>query len=361
MKKIKLLILFLAFFSTNAFAWVNGGIQGPTSPPPIAALQHSFGDSITQGQASTPVGTGNTYVNGYATLLSIDKSLTLTRRAIPGDMGCDVAYRQIFNNENPGSSINAVYTLMAGFNDANVKNVGAYEVTYNACHQASIAWLGIPSTYKQFGQACSAAGTWTNDTNWITGTARVSTTNGSTLTCTLTTNGGPLYVWYLMHDGDGGTFTYTIDSGSPTSINIAPATAIATQNGGTHGQAIIRLTGLSATLHTITFTVTSSTNVGNSISIGGIGTPPPAGNQDIRYVYVSGITKQYLDVNSAGTAQYNSDAQANQTLFAGDGLLAVFVPVRNFIFGTQPEMGDQLHPNNLGHSEIRDAFESVWH
>jgi lysophospholipase L1-like esterase len=77
-------------------------------------------------------------------------------------------------------------------------------------------------------------------------------------------------------------------------------------------------------------------------------------------VYEGGVTKQRQDVNSAATAQYNSDALAVVNTPAGDGLRVVFVPVRNFVSGLPSQMFDQLHPNDPGHSLIRDAFESVW-
>ena len=88
--------------------------------------------------------------------------------------------------------------------------------------------------------------------------------------------------------------------------------------------------------------------------------PSAPSDKDLSYVYQAGVTKQRQDGNSAATAQYNSDALTVVNTLAGDGLKVVFVPVRNFVNGLPSQMFDQLHPNDLGHSLIRDAFESVW-
>ena len=106
--------------------------------------------------------------------------------------------------------------------------------------------------------------------------------------------------------------------------------------------------------------VTSPTSPNNSVSIGAIGTPSAPSDNDLSYVYQGGVTKQRDDGNSAATAQYDSDALAVVNMLADDGLKITFVPVRNFIGGLPSQMFDQLHPNDLGHSLLRDAFESVW-
>jgi len=123
---------------------------------------------------------------------------------------------------------------------------------------------------------------------------------------------------------------------------------------------VLRFTGVSAGSHTISINVTSPTSANNSVSIGGIGTPGASSDKNISPVYEGGVTKQREDGNSAATAQYNSDALTVVNTLAADGLKVFFVPVRNYIDGLPSQMYDQLHPNDLGHGLIRNAFETVW-
>jgi len=262
--------------------------------------------------------------------------------------------------KNPGATNVDVYTEMVGLNDADVKGTGAYEANYNNCLTAGLSWLGIPNTHKKFSQSGSTSGAWSIDASWPGGVGLFSTTNGSTLSLTLLTLGRPIYLWYRMQDSNGGSFTYALDGGPATTIMTAPTPTISTQNGGTTGRGVVRLADVSAGSHTISITVTSATSASNSVSIGGIGTGSSPTDKDISYLYVGGVTKQRLDGNGAATARYNSDALAVVHMLAGDGLKVVFVPVRNFIDGQPSQMFDQLHPNDLGHSLLRDAFESVW-
>jgi hypothetical protein len=163
-----------------------------------------------------------------------------------------------------------------------------------------------------------------------------------------------------MKDSDGGTFTYALDGGPTTTIQTAPTTTISTQNGGVAGRGVVRITGVSAGSHTLSINVTSATSASNSVSIGGIGTPGSSSNRNISHVYEGGVTKQREDGNSAATAQYNSEVFTVVNTLSADGLKVFFVPVRNYIDGLPSQMYDQLHPNDLGHGLIRNAFESVW-
>jgi lysophospholipase L1-like esterase len=58
-------------------------------------------------------------------------------------------------------------------------------------------------------------------------------------------------------------------------------------------------------------------------------------------------------------ADYVSDIQANVALLAGDGLNVIYAENHSYMLGTYAEMNDQVHPNTLGQSELRQAFEAV--
>ncbi len=355
MKKTLLLYVLLQILAFAAFPGTRVAFSQDREPgPKPAQIYHAFGDSITFG-----IGASITS-DRYVSLIATDKALDLTDLGVSGSQACDVVDAQIMPNENPGTTNVAVYTEMVGINDADVKGTGAYEANYNNCLTAGLSWLGIPSTYKTFAQNGSTSGSWSDDGSWPQGVGLFSTTSGSTLTLTLVTTGGPIYLWYRMMDSNGGTFTYALDGGAATTISSAPATTISTQNGGVFGRGVVRLAGVPPGTHTVNINVTSATSPSNSVSIGGIGTPGSSSDKNVSDVYEGGVTKQRQDGNSAATAQYNSDALAVANTLAGDGLKVFFVPVRNFIDGLPSQMYDQLHPNDLGHSLIRHAFESVW-
>jgi lysophospholipase L1-like esterase len=341
-------VLFLFPSVRDAFA------QGRDAESKPFWVYHAFGDSITFG-----IGASMTS-DRYVSLIAKDKALTLTDLGISGSQACDVADTQILPNENPGITSAAMYTEMVGINDADVKGTGAYEANYINCLTAGLSWLGIPSSHKTFAKNGSISGAWSNDGSWPDGVGLFSTTTGSTLSLTLVTSGRPIYLWYRMQDSNGGSFTYALDGGPVTTVTTASTPTISTQNGGTTGRGVVRLPRAEAGAHTVTISVTSSTSPKNSVSIGAIGTPSAPSDKDLSYVYQAGVTKQRQDGNSAATAQYNSDALSIVNLLADDGLKVFFVPVRNFIDGLPSQMFDQLHPNDLGHSLIRNAFESVW-
>jgi len=323
---------------------VQGGSIG--APAGLPAL-HAMGDSITAGQNASS--TSNRYVN----LISSDKGIQLINRGVSGQLSCDMADTQVFPLETPISSQNIIYTEMIGTNDANTKGAGSYEAVYNLCLNASLSWLAVPSASKKYASACTASGSWAPDTSYGAGIGRIVSGSGQTLSCTITTTGGPIYAWYRLCDSCGGTFTYALDGGSTTSINNTTSPAIATQNGGAHGEGFIRITGVAAGSHTVLFTTTNA----SAVSIAGIGTPPTA-NACCK-VLAGGVPYQQSDANSAATSAYNADVSADVTTLSGDGLNIAFVPVRSYVNSTT-DMSNSLHPNDTGMGHFRDAFEASW-
>lgn len=323
---------------------------------PASLTMLNFGDSITLGTGAT------TNALGYAGLLQTDSNTAQTNEGTSGAYACDVDATQIFNDNVSTITIpvsrNPLQTLMIGTNDANIKGVGSYETgVYKPCHQASIAWLTIPSTNKTLASTCTQTGTWAADGNYAATLAVKSSTNSSTLSCSITTNGGPIYIWYAVNDAYTGTFTYALDGGSTTSLSSVSTPLVAAL--GTNGVFLVRLTSVSAASHTVAFNVTSGTGGTNTVSIIGIGTTPPATPQyfGAPAVYVAGVIQQQSNANAAATAAYNADALADVNLLAGDGLPVYFVDARSAV-NSSTQMANTLHPNNAGHSAIRDAFES---
>src|ERR1035437_8359444 len=163
----------------------------------------AYGDSLTAGvQANSPQGT-NGFAGQIATTMGIPLNTTsrtgYVNRGRGGAEALDIAHMDVFPNQNPTNTSNTVYTLMVGTNEAKFNSSNPdLELHYNLTLPSSLSWLSIPRSYKVFAQdaGCAQAGTWTADVTYQTGIGLNSITNGSTLTCTITTSGGPIYAWY---------------------------------------------------------------------------------------------------------------------------------------------------------------------
>ncbi len=354
-----------------------GGLLKPAFTSATAAntastgVHHAMGDSVTHGTNATGTCNGGATGCGYVPLLAYDEGATLINRGVGGAFSCDVADVQVFPNEISTVNDNPVYTIMAGYNDALFRGTGAYEVNTHSCNQASFSWLATP--YKIAGYTGKQTGMWSNDIRYALAGA-LSSTQGSTLTIPITTYGGPLYAWYELIDGNGGSFTYSVDGGTPASLNTAPATAISTNLGGTRGVGLIRVP-VAAGDHKIVFTVTSATSESNTVGITAVGSPYPVGSYGPPTVYAGGIIRAQADQYASATAAYNNDVIADVQLLQSDGLPVKFVDVRQYLCTTivasvcynsagvsdmdLPSAGDNLHPNNAGHNDLKMAFEQV--
>jgi hypothetical protein len=152
------------------------------------------------------------------------------------------------------------------------------------------------------------------------------------------------------------TFTYAVDGGLPSSpVGAAPPTPINQYNGVTPGPALIRITGVGAGSHTINIVETA----GTGLDIIGVGTPSPLAAYGAPIVLSAGVTKDSNDDFSAGDAAYNADSKFDAQLLYGDGLHIYFVDVYNYLSPDPSFFFDDVHPNDSGHSIVRDAFESV--
>jgi lysophospholipase L1-like esterase len=342
-------LLCLLLFITAAYA----------SPRNIGGTVRAYGDSITQHYYATNPG-----VNDYVSLLGTYYGETTINNALSGDTSCEMT-NKVFIHENPTTSTTGIYTVMIGTNDATKGGIGAYEDTYRTCHLAALSWLALPRSAKVFAQdsSCVKSGTWAADNTYQTGIGESSSTNGSTLTCTITTQGNPIYIWYRVVNGNTGTFNYALDNGSTTSANAFTTPAIATYNSGTQSVGFIRIPNVAAGTHSVTFAATSSSG---TVAILGIGSSPLKGYAGQMSVYSAGVPFEAADTLSSATAAYNADALADANLIAGDGGVVNFVNVRAYwctncasVQAGTGDMYDTLHPNDSGHGELATAFKST--
>ena len=321
---------------------------------------HSYGDSITAGyELASPK------TQAYPYLIAAHNVLKLTDLAIPGDQACDVPTRQIFpNSDDPTLAVKSLYSLLISTNDL-AEGTGAYESVFNACQQATVAWLAVPLESKVL--ASSAGVTTTGATHqektnhW---NAEVTDAPGATIQFPLVRSvSGPVYVWYRMVDGNPGSFRYLVDGTAAGSATTQGETTIATYNGSKDSLGLIRIASVPSGTHVLTFEQTGGG--ANGMGIVGIGTPSVSTEGDLPLVLV-GTTPRQL-VNGGGECAistvicdaYIADITANVAIFKHDGLNVQLFESRKYETGTVADMSDGLHPNALGHLELFRSVEDA--
>lgn len=343
-----LFFLLLLCGTADARLFHGGGVvsSGGSTTPFTAYV--ALGDSITAGALA------DTFAHQYPSLLGTEEAVTLTNRAVSGDQACDLSDTHVFPLDNPSTTGNPIYTAMIGVNDANAKGTGGYEAVFLKCLKATITWLTIPSVNKTFATNCTKSAGWSADSGaYVSGIGQTTTTNGATLSCNITTNGGPVFLWYRLCDTCNGTFTYAVDAGIPTAVSNTTSPAINTQNAHHNGDDAITISGLSAGTHTVQITTTST----NAVSIAAIGTPPLL---PCCAIIVAGVMFQQNDASAATTSAYNTDVINLVATLAGYGLKVYFDDVRAFVNSTT-DMSNLLHPNTTGHRHLADSFKASWH
>jgi hypothetical protein len=340
-------------------AWHATASGSVTTLTISASSLETNGDSITNGYLVT--NSSNAYINRL--LYSMGPLASLTNRAVSGNQACDSAMA-VFKNDTPTIVMpQPLNTLMIGTNDANNKGAGAYEATFNKCHQAILSFKTVPSQNVVLGSTVvgTSTGTCSTDTTYTANQGIKCTASGSTATFNLTTTGGPIYIWYRSIDGDAGTFTYSVDGGTAVPLATAATTPINTGFWSlTTAPFLQRVTGVAAGAHAIVFTQTHS----GTMPIIGVGTPSSAAPLNaLPNLVVANITRQKDGANATAVAAYNADVASNIALLQADGLNLYAVNVTPFFAGSTAaaDMADVLHPDDAGQGELYSAFASVIH
>jgi hypothetical protein len=332
------------------------------TPPPIVApatvAYHAYGDSITGG-----VTLGSPTL-AYPSLIAQDRKFSLSNYAVGGAQACDLPTVQIFpNGDNPTAGAFPIYTILIGTNDEDTRGPEYFPI-FDLCDQASIAWLALPADLKVLASASgvSTSGPGSIETvggwnGWLTSTLNSSITFPITLAA-----GGPVYIWPRIADNDAGAFSYAVDGNVLGSFTTSyPGVVIRTSNGIDNSLGFIRIPGIAAGKHTVTLTQTTNSGTMRIVAIGA----PPAASRTLPQVVVGDPPLQEVgsvsvcNSNPSICAGYLAQIQANVALFATDGLSVLFVDNHPYMHGTPGEMNDNVHPNALGHSELRTAFETA--
>ena len=336
-------------------------VQFPAINPSAA---YFYGDSNTSYPSGTTCyfqGQSTCWPNRVAAIFGIipvnPATATFANRAYTGDQACDAAAK-LFTYDYPSPTAQQPFrAVMIGTNDANTKGAGAYEATFNTCDQGFVSWSTVPSNFKVLASTGTTSGTCSSDTTYAAATGEKCTANASTITVSLTTTGGPVYIWPRYIDSDAGTWTYAIDGGSAVSVSTALTTAISTLNSLTTAPGLIRVTGVAAGAHSIVFTQTHS----GTMSIMGVGTPSNlAVKSGLPYLADMAIFNQFNGVKQSDVDAYNADISANLALLTGDGLQLYYVPTNKFVQMTTAANDDEpgnggLHINAAGGGEVAQA------
>ncbi len=297
----------------------------------------------------------------FPSLLASEHSFSLTGSAVTGQTTCDVIAQQIVHGQVDFTQAGAPLTsLLSGLNDTSDP---AIEPTFQLCHMAALAWLGVPREFKVLPGdpgATVLSGNWTA----VTDPADVSGNNYGTLYSrspgtvqfALTTTGAPLYLWYLLDQSIASAFTLSVD-GVPDSAtyNSQPANGINTAIG--IGFALLRIP-VAPGPHVVQITLQSG-----NLGILALGTPPSAADGSLHPTVLAAELPAENQANPrdppAVSGRFASDIKDDVALLAADGLDLRLVALHNYMFGDPLAMSDAVHPNALGHTQLAAAFDAL--
>ena len=237
-----------------------------------------------------------------------------------------------------------------------------HETDTNTCHLGGLTWLTVPAVNRTYAQQGTTTGSgWTNSSVYGGAYGVQDSTNGDALAMTITTNGGPIYEWYLMNGSNGGTFSWQLDSTITGSVAVQGQDAFTypiSSASTTLGAVRIPVT-TGAGSHTITSTITSTTTSANNVTLIGLGTPsgvPYHGSSPV--VYLGG---QVLPTTNGpqpnAVAAFNADQKNLANQLFSDGLSVNFVDVQAYLKPTDYNSNTQLNSSGFGH--IASAFSAA--
>ena len=331
------------------FAQDSHTLGEATLLPGSEADYFAFGDSITYGGYVADA------TQRYPALVGASLGLTVTNSASPGYLACDI----MPNNILPlGTGLDAtstpIYSVLIGTNDVDEGGVGAHEAIFNLCHQASLAWLGVPRRSKVLATDPGVqilSGGWALTPAFGLGTFRtMTTTTPGTVRFTLTTAGSPAYLWYVLQTVTSGSFSVSVDGGpSSAQQSVQPAAVIGNVSSS------VALLRLPVPAGTHTFDITARDG---SVGVLAMGSAVPAGTASPA-VLAGDVPSQLGTGHDATVAAYTSDAKANIEQLIAEGINLTFVPTQNYMKATPAEVFDGIHPTPLGLSHLAQAFEAA--
>lgn len=243
----------------------------------------------------------------------------------------------------------------------------SHEADTNSCRLGGLTWMSVPKDYKIYAQSgCTPTGTWTNSASYTGYYGLTSSTNGDSLSCPVTTNGGPIYLWYLMKGSNGGTFQWSLDSTTTGSVAVQGNNAFTFPiNTSSQTLGAVRIpVNTGAGSHTIGVSLTSTTSTSNAVTIEGLGTPPGIPEHgSLPSVFLGGqILTAQNGPQPAAVAAFNSDQKTQANQLFSDGLSVNFADVQAFLPTTTVNYilpGGNSKLTRTGQSNVAKAFLSV--
>lgn len=350
----------------------GGGGGGFPVQPTWGKTLIQFGDSITWGaQLGAPGNTNAPAIRGtqaYGALIAADLGLpnvidpvtgnSITNLAIPGDTSADIFPRQIALSAFTKSTTSSrqLYTLAIGTNDVAFAGNTSYSPIFQALTEAALAWIAIPAEYSTIpGNPGFAPGGGGTVNPFPAGPALASggdyrnlPVNSSMLaavgncTITQTTDGHPLYLFYVVGPSLTGTFVLTVDGNPEGTFNSHLAT-VSNNAPNIPSVAMVRVP-VAAGVHTVA--ITGSTGTVQIIGTGTIPVKAFANRPSIAVVNIFPQNSSYTPVFPESVyAAYRVALQTGVNILKGDGADIRYVEIEDYVPGSDT---NQFAPDGTG-------------
>lgn len=298
-------------------------------------------------------------VNGIASQLADWYGWRLNITAKGGDAAADQANCAFRFSPAQGD----IFTCWTGTNDnflcgtdSNKKSVS------QSAHLSMLLQLATKEgSNKVRAASMTATGTWASGAADTDVLARNSSTNGSTLSCSVTGTTVALVGWQAA--SFTGQFSVTIDGVNKGTFSSAiPGGAVPSNQGKPFAPFAQLFTGLSNAAHTVVIAVTSATGASAVVDISfvaGYGSTINSSDPLVvtANIYDLGSTGNTLNgTTSANIAAYSALISANVTTARGIGLNVKIVDAASIVQVSDINTTDRIHLIQSGYLKVRDGF-----
>lgn len=311
------------------------------------------------------------YPNSWAGLLTNAHGGPTYNGGVLGALSTDGVIN-VANTLNPNANTAVpqyVGLINYGINDAATcgGTTTACQQNFTAAESAAIALFELTgSTYQTLAPACTLTGSWTADTTNFTNyyKGEVSTTNGNSFSCSITTTGNPIALEAVVHNSDAGTANCRVDSGTYQNVNFFPYIAIS------NGSISIFRTEIAAAAgsHTLNCVITSATSASNPVEFIGIDSFPVGTASTLPYLTVTNVTPN-AGVNDANSAAISALVPGIVSGFQAEGGNLVMADIRTpmlvpaYFAANNPNcpqlFAGNVHYNDCGHRVVYNAIQAA--
>lgn len=330
-------------------------LRGVTFPartaPTTGVVLKAFGDSITANVGASDA------AHAYVGLIGAAQGSTIVDAGISGSQ----ITTQIDSMYATTVAQGQQFSILTGYND--MRNYGtnaAGQLTYQDTLRTGLAFMAIPETAKVRGSSatCTYTGTWTT-TAVYGGIGKNSTTSGATAQCPFT--GSTLILGYIKLAGTAGTFSVAVDGVTIGTVNANAGVTDGNNRAWSAGE--YRVGNLTNAAHTVTLTQLSGTVYLDWLAGLPLTSRAPT-------VYVGNTLKMdatgytlggasYAHGSDTAVAQFNAIIASTVATLAADGLNVKLVDVSSTYNPLTAGTADDIHPGDVGHAVIANAFLGV--